>query len=149
MVFNRLLGHRSKVSGLWLPALVVVCACANPVAAEDLPALRQGMWEFQRTVGSQKISNKECVNPTKDMKQKNAQFEKQGCRISPLKRKGNAYTFTADCLIRTESGQMNSHTTSVITVESDRAYTVQVEGAINGKPVKERLTARRISDCKE
>jgi uncharacterized protein affecting Mg2+/Co2+ transport len=83
-----------------------------------------------------------------DMKKMNTLVEKQGCRISPVKRKGNAYTFTADCSIRTESGQMNSHTTSVITVESDRAYTVQVDGTVNGQPIKERLTARRIGDCK-
>lgn len=149
MVFNRMPGHRSKLSGLWLPALVAVCAVAAPAVAEDLPAFRHGLWEFQRTVGAQRISHNKCVNPTEDMKQKNTLLEKKGCRISPLKRKGNAYTFTADCSIRSSSGQMNSSTTTVITVENDSAYAVQVDGTINGQPVKERLTARRIGDCKE
>jgi hypothetical protein len=147
-VFNRLLRYRPKVAGSWLLVLIAFSAFSNPAVAEDLPAFRQGLWEFQRTVGTQKMVNKNCTNPTEDMKQQNAMLAKMGCRVSPLTKKGNAYTFTAECAAEgTSGGQVNSLTTTVITVESDSAYTVQVDGTINGQPTKELLTARRIGDC--
>jgi hypothetical protein len=110
---------------------------------------RQGLWEFQRTVGTQKTVNKKCTSPNEDMKRQNTMLEKAGCRFSPLKESGKTFTFTAECTLKGLSGgSMTNRTTSVITVESDRAYQVRVEGTTNGQSTKELLVARRVGDCK-
>ncbi|HUJ18336.1 MAG TPA: DUF3617 family protein [Nitrospirota bacterium] len=143
------LKYRSGVAGFLFLAVFAFAAFPYPANAEDLPVFRQGMWEFQRTAGQQKMVNKKCTSPTEDMKQQNAMLANMGCRVSPLTKKGNAYTFTAECAAEgSAGGQVNSHTTTVVTVESDSAYTVQVDGTINDRPTKELLAARRIGDCK-
>jgi hypothetical protein len=147
--FMRLHGHLPKVAGFGLLALLALSAVLSPVGAEDLPVFRQGLWEFQRTVGTQKMVSKKCTSPSDDMKRQNAMLEKAGCRFSPMKKKGNTYTFTTECTVKNPSGgTLIGRTTSIITVESDSAYKVQVDGTANGQSTKELLIARRVGDCK-
>ena len=68
---------------------------------------------------------------------------KVGCTMSPLSKKGNAYTFTADCKIQ----GVTAHSTSVMTVESDSAYSVRVETRAGSQQTVETLKARRTGDC--
>ena len=42
---------------------------------------------------------------------------------------------------------MSSRSTSVISVESDSAYRVEVDVVTDGQSSKERLVAKRIGDC--
>ena len=123
---------------------------ANAAQAEDLPMLRKGMWEFNRTMpdpdgkgAARTISSKRCTNPTEDMKRQNDMLAKSGCKLSPLTRSGKTYTFTSDCAIQ----GISAKGTSVITVETDSAYTVDVDTLQDGKRVKERMVARRVGDC--
>lgn len=93
--------------------------------------------------------SKKCTSPSDDMKRQNAMLEKAGCRFSPMKKKGNTYTFTTECTVKNPSGgTLIGRTTSIITVESDSAYKVQVDGTANGQSTKELLIARRVGDCK-
>ena len=129
-------------------ALLVSTLLCGPALSDDLPALRQGLWKFQRTVGGKKIETTKCTSPTEDMKKMNMNLEKSGCRFTPVKRSGNVYTFSADCSMKMPSGPtMNSRSTSVITVESESAYRVEVDVVTDGQPSKERLVAKRIGDC--
>ena len=106
------------------------------------------MWKFQRTVGGKKIESTKCTSPTEDMKKMNAMLEKSGCRFSPVKKSGNVYTYTADCSMKMPSGAtMSSRSTSVMTVESDSAYRVEVDVVTDGQSSKERVVAKRIGDC--
>src|SRR3981081_2931138 len=84
-------------------ALVValMVTAADGARADEPPAFRQGLWEFDRTIGGQKLQTKSWSNPSEDMKRQNAIREKGGCKSSPGKQSGNAYTFTVDCLITT------------------------------------------------
>ena len=98
--------------------------------SDDLPAFRRGMWEFNRTmegVGSQgksqTITSKKCTNPTEDMKRQNEMLTKGGCKVSPITRSGNTYSFTSDCALQGISAQGKT----VISVENDSAYTVNIE----------------------
>ena len=143
--FKRLRGHLTIATGFGLLTLLALSVLSIPVSAEDLPVFRQGMWDFQRTVGTQKRNTQKCTSPNDDMKRQNAMLEKAGCHFSPFKKAGKTYTFTAECTVENQS----SHTTTVITVESDSAYTVQVDGTTDGQSTKELLTARRIGDCKK
>jgi hypothetical protein len=125
---------------------IVLTAVVGSIAAagEDLPAFRQGMWKFTRTVAGRTIESNKCTSPTDDMKRQNATLEKAGCKFSPLRKAGNTYTFEADCTL---AGGVTSRTTSVLTVESDSAYRLDVTGTVAGEPTKETLVARRTGDC--
>ncbi len=126
--------------------------------ADDLPAMRGGMWEFVRKAPQDPVNNpgklstmdkKECV---KDMK---AHFEKQKamlsktCKFSETRKSGNSYTTTSTC----DVPQMQAKYTNknVTTVKGDSAYEsrIDVEGTAAGKPVKwtETVSAKRIGDC--
>ena len=129
-------------------ALLVSTLLCGPALADDLPALRQGMWKFQRTVAGEKIESTQCVNPTEDMRKMNAKLEKSGCRFSPVKKSGNVYTYTADCSIKMPSGAtMNSRSTSVMTVAGESSYKIEIDAVTDGQASKEQLVAQRIGDC--
>jgi hypothetical protein len=142
--------HRPRV-GVLGPAVVALSLCVSAVAlAAELPAFRKGTWEFHRTVDGQDSSakpttmtNKKCADPSADMKRMNEMLSKQGCKFSATSAKANVYSFSADCKMQGVSGQSQS----VITVESDSAYTVQVTGSAGGRSTKEFLVARRVGDC--
>ncbi|HEX7486147.1 MAG TPA: DUF3617 family protein [Vicinamibacterales bacterium] len=134
------------IAALGLVSMVVVGAVV--IASEDLPAFRQGMWKFTRTVGGKPVETTKCTNPTDDMKRQSAMVQKAGCTVSPIRKAGNTYTFESDCSLKgPRGGGITSHTTTVMTVESDSAYRLEVAGTQDGEPMKETLVARRVGDC--
>ena len=142
----------SAVTAVRLVATLAVAIAAPLARADEPPKFRQGLWEFDRTApGGQKMHKTQCTNPTEDMKRQNEMIEKGGgCKISPMQHSGNTYTFSADCNIASPQGGLVSfRSTSVMTVESDSAYKIDVttSGARPGPVGKEQLTARRIGDC--
>ena len=129
-------------------ALLVSTLLCGPALADDLPALRQGLWKFERTVGGKKIERTECTSPTEDMKTMNAKLEKSGCRFSPVKKSGNVYTYTADCSMKMPTGAtMNSRSSSVMTVAGESSYKIEIDVVTDGQASKERLVAQRVGDC--
>lgn len=117
--------------------------------AQQWPALRQGMWEFTRTMqppgggAATTVTSKRCIDPVADMQRQNANLSKAGCTISAPAQSGKTYTFTAACKMM----GVQSNTKSTLVVEGDSAYTLTVEGTADGQPVKELLKARRTGDC--
>ena len=77
------------------------------------------------------------------MKKMNEALAKQGCKFSPVEKSGNSYTFGADCEI--EGTRIRSR--SVMTVESDSAYKVDVTSTAGARSTKEVLSAKRLGDC--
>lgn len=125
-----------------------LASLATASLAEDPPAFRKGMWEFNRTVDSgtaksQTMTTKECTDPTDDMKKQDDMLTKAGCKMSPVTKSGNSYSFTSQCSIQ----GVDLQSKSVLSVESDAAYTVNVESQQGGQITKEVLVARRIGDC--
>ena len=142
----------SAVTAVRLVATLAVAIAAPLARADEPPKFRQGLWEFDRTApGGQKMHKTQCTNPTEDMKRQNEMIEKGGgCKISPMQHSGNTYTFSADCnMTSPQGGLVSFRSTSVMTVESDSAYKIDVttSGARPGPVGKEQLTARRIGDC--
>jgi hypothetical protein len=66
-----------------------------------------------------------------------------GCQPSPVNKSGNLYTFSLKCTIQ----GVPIASKSVITVESDSAYKVDVESKQGSKTTREQLSARRLGDC--
>ena len=127
---------------------VITLVAADLARADEPPAFRRGLWQFDRTVGGQALQTKSCSSPSEDMERQNAMLEKGGCKSSPGKRSGDVYTFTVECTVATPgSGNVNVRSTSVMTAESDSAYNVDITTTGAGTSTQERLVARRIGDC--
>jgi len=148
---NDRIAHRIRHT-YWsrLAALAIAIAGSVAAHAEDFPFLRQGMWEFKRTVEGQgtggkpeNIQNRKCVDPGAEMKKTNETLARQGCTFSPLAKNGSSYSFSADCQM--QGVKMQSR--SVIVVQSDSAYRVEVTSTGAGTSTKELLIARRVGDC--
>jgi Protein of unknown function (DUF3617) len=133
------------------PAAVALLLCLSARAfAAELPPLRKGMWEFNRTVEGQgpggkaaTMTNKKCTDPSADMKRMTDLLSKQGCKFSAPSAKANVYSFSSECQVQGVAMQSQS----VITVESDSSYTVQVSANGGGRSTKELLVAKRVGDC--
>jgi len=140
--------HRKKTIVATATAILISTLVPAPVLADNLPALRQGMWKFERTVGGKKIETTKCTSPTEDMKTMNATLEKSGCRFTPVKKAGNVYTYTADCSMKMPTGAtMNSRSMSVMTVAGESSYKIEIDVVTDGQASKEQLVAQRVGDC--
>jgi hypothetical protein len=141
-------GGRTTAGGAASLLLVMTLVAADLALADEPPAFRRGLWQFDRTVAGQALQTKNCSSPTEDMERQNAMLEKGGCKSSPGKRSGDVYTFTVDCTVTAPgSGTVNVRSTSVLTVESDSAYDVDITTTGAGTSTQERLVARRIGEC--
>ena len=147
----------SRLATRLIGAVLLVAALPSvPVfaAADDgFPTFKHGEWSFTRRGANvpkhvQDIAVKECLDPGIAIREQNAMLGKAGCKFDAPKIEGSVYTYTAKCDIP-NVGKMTS--TSVLTRESDSAYSVAVEsdGEMKGKPVKsaETLFAKRVGKC--
>ena len=123
-------------------------AATLAAAAAELPELRQGMWEYERTAGGNRYEAKECGDPAQAMRANNASLEKLGCRFSPVTHEGSTYTFTSECAIKLPSGVYSSRTSSVLTAESDSAYRLEVRETRQGRTTEETIVGHRVADCR-
>jgi hypothetical protein len=148
-------GIRKMATIAWAKLAVLSLGLAPlPAQAEELPTFRHGLWELNRTMdrgGGKSVTSRRCTEPGEDMRRQNAMFEKAGCKVSQISRRGNVYSFAADCK---GSGMGNVVSQSVITVESDAAYVVEIEssgdvgpGGPGAAKRHETLEARRVGDC--
>jgi hypothetical protein len=138
--------HRLQPHQLLL--LVALLSASPSVArADEVPLLRQGLWEYQRTAGVNKFAATECIDPSEDLRRQHAALEKMGCKLSPALRAGSTYTYTADCSVKLPSGAVTFSTTSVLTAESDTSYRIENRLTNQGGTSNESITAQRVADC--
>lgn len=131
-------------------AFILAAALAAAAAsAQELPALRDGLWEISRTIeaapdtgAAQTIQARECFSPSAHMKKQQAMLQSIGCKLSPVDHVDNTYTFSALC-----GPDAAGVSKSVLTIESDSAYSIRIESNIDGAPSQELLRATRIGDC--
>jgi Protein of unknown function (DUF3617) len=126
--------------------LACVLTVGSSMAAVDIPEFRQGMWEYERSVGGSKFVAKECGDPAQNMRAHNASMEKMGCKLSPAAQSGATYTYTTHCEIKLPSGVVSWSTTSVLTAEGEGAYRLEVHGS--GRVQQDEVVvAHRVADC--
>ena len=138
----------SSVTGSGLLLAASLLAGTFGAAAAEMPEFRQGMWQYERTAGGNRYEAKECGDPAHTMQANNASLEKLGCRLSPVTHDGSTYTFTSECAIKLPSGVYLSTTSSVLTVESDSAYRLEVRETRQGRTTEETIVAHRVADCR-
>ena len=56
--------RRKHVIVAAVTAVLTSTLACGPLLADDLPALRQGLWKYQRTVGGKMIESTKCTSPT-------------------------------------------------------------------------------------
>lgn len=133
-------------SGVLIAASLL--AATFSAAAAEMPEFRQGMWQYERSFGGNRYEAKECGDPAQAMRANNASLEKLGCRLSPLTHEGSTYTFTSQCALKLPSGVYSSSTSSVLTVESDSAYRLEVRETRQGRTTEETIVAHRVANCR-
>jgi hypothetical protein len=149
------------VRRVWGPVVLGVCValvsggparlCATLWAQEaEWPTFRPGRWEFTRTIeklgGPFKpttLTRTGCHDPTSEMKKQNDFLTRSGCRVSPIVRRGDVYTFSASCTVEGRSSTTNSS----LTAQGQDGYTVEIESRIGEEATREKLSARRLGDC--
>lgn len=139
----------STAARLALGALVAALAISSGALADEWPALRHGMWDITRTMqppggGEPKaITTKRCMDPVEEWKRQRTQLTQAGCTFSPIQRSGSTFTFTSAC----DTMGVSSKSTTTIVVESEGAYTLTVDGTMDGRASHEVMKARRVGDC--
>lgn len=136
-----------RISPVLSAALLLAFASA-PASGADWPTFKPGQWTFERTMTgtgavSDKVSTTECTDPTADHKEQQAMLTKAGCQFTPLTQSGKTYRYSATC----KMGGMTSKSDSVLEVESAEAYTITVDGTVDGTKSHEVLRARRTGAC--
>jgi hypothetical protein len=132
-----------------LAAVAVSLAAATE--APEMPALRQGLWSYQRIAetpgrqAQQPVSTSKCVDPNADLKKNLQQLKARSCTVSAIARNGNAYAWTVACAVNGDTLQIRS----VITVESDTAFREEMSTHWGTQESKSTLSARRLGDCTE
>jgi uncharacterized protein DUF3617 len=122
-------------------------AVALPARADDVPSLRRGLWEYQKTAGANRYAATECIDPSEDLRRQQAALEKMGCTLSPTLHNGSSYTYSAECSVKLPSGAVTFTTVSVLTAESDSAYRLENRMTNKGSTTNESITAQRVADC--
>lgn len=130
-----------------LLALLTLGPAAPSAGADGTPSLRQGLWEFQRTVGAQRFAATQCIDPSEDLRHQLEVQAKMGCKFAPTQQDGLTYTYAADCAFKLKSGVFAFSSVSVLTVANDSAYRVETRMTTHGETRTESITARRVADC--
>jgi hypothetical protein len=125
----------------------------SSVAAEfDGPSFRKGMWRFVRTLDvtlhptmKRQLMRQEatrCVDPTEAMKVTFSPATIGSCVSAKPEKESNTYVFAKRC-------DYMGPVRTVITVDSEDAYTEFNELIAGVLPKTDFVTARRISDCED
>lgn len=136
-------------SRLTMLASAVALTCVFSTAlGDEWPAFRPGLWQFDRTMegiapAPQKVSRKQCVDPTADQNNQRARLTAAGCEFSPIVRAGTTYRYSATCRIAGET----TSSSSVLEFQSPEAYKLVVDSTTAGQKSHEVLVARRLGDC--
>ena len=131
-----------------LLALVGLLGAAPWAAlADEVPLLRQGLWEYQKTAGANKFAATECIDPSEDLRRQHAALQKMGCTLSPTLHNGSSYTYAAECSVKLPSGAVSFSTVTVLTAEGDSAYRLENRMTSRSGTTNESITAQRVADC--
>lgn len=143
--------HRRRTPALLRKAAAGLIVGASVAAASDenaAPLPRAGMWELKTTQQSQAAparssSDKQCVDPMAHLRRTAERLLEQGCKVSGLKKRGNTYSFASECRL---DGRLRL-TYSVMNVDDDDTYTLDVVSHGSEGLVKEHLEAKRLGEC--
>jgi hypothetical protein len=144
----------ARLLGVTTSLLVAMPLLASQAQAEEGfggPTFRKGMWRFVRTLEivhsnvRQKVLEREmtrCVDPTQAMKVTFSSAPVGNCHSAKPEKVNNRYIFSNRC-------DYMGPVRTVITVQSDEAYTEVNELRVGQLPRTDLVVARRIGECHE
>jgi Protein of unknown function (DUF3617) len=119
-------------------AVLATAALATPLIAGaqtvDLPARKAGLWEVTTTLEKPKgvpaFTSKMCLNSAtdRDLLDYGLKLTAGKCRSLTAERQGQSYVIEADCTVAGAA----SKTKTVITGDFGSAYTLRMEGTVEG-----------------
>ena len=138
---------RGLPQGLILGLVTALALIPTARADDEVPVLRQGLWEYQRIAGTQKFAATECIDPSEDLRRQHAALERMGCKLAPVVHAGTTYTYAADCALKLPSGVASFSTTTVLVADSETAYHYETRLTNQGGTSNESITGQRVADC--
>lgn len=124
--------------------LLAAAALAGPLAVSaqtlDLPTRKAGLWEIAMTMEKPKampaFTSQVCLDAATDREMMDYGLKLTGgkCRSLTSKRQGQSYVIDADCTVAGSA----SRSRIVMTGDFGSAYTVRVEGTVEGGPGAEK-----------
>jgi hypothetical protein len=140
-----------------MSALVIGIVCGSPVAAQEFPTRRAGLWEVTITQDGQKSPPQvmqQCTDAETDklMNAFGGDISAELCAKQEVRKVGSTIVINATCQI----GPMKSTSQSVVTGDFNNSYTVKVTSKVEGLPAgasimaggTTTIQARWISACK-
>jgi hypothetical protein len=126
------------IAGVWVAA----------AAGNEGPLPRAGMWALKTTLQGQSAaarssSEQQCVDPMAHLRRTAERLLEQGCKVSGLKKRRNTYSFASEC--RLDGGLRLTY--SVMNVDDEDTYTLDVVSHGSEGLVKEHLEAKRLGEC--
>jgi hypothetical protein len=120
--------------------LLAAAALTAPLAAGaqtlDLPPRKAGLWEVTTTVEKPKglpaLTSKMCLNPATDRELMDYALKLSGgrCKTLTVRRQGQSFVIDTDCTVAGAA----TRSKVVITGDFDSAYTLRMEGTVEGAP---------------
>ena len=144
----------SDASGQGLRRVLVALAAAAVGLADTaegpvVPALRQGLWSYERVAETpgrgmpRPVSVRKCIDPTADMKKNLAELKARGCTVASSGHQGNEYSWSIECSVNGSTVQMSS----LVIVESPTAFREEMSSQWRDQSTKSILSAHRLGDC--
>lgn len=134
---------------------MALCLSGVVFAADEFPALKKGLWNYQRILSGEgmqalpkSVASKRCADPSEDMRKQNAMLSALGCTLKPATHQDNRYSFLTEC---PASLGLATRMATTIIVDSDSVYrvTIDSEANVGDQVIKshEELTVTREHDC--
>lgn len=135
--------------------LLLAGLAASPALAADAPgpALREGLWRFERTfeyadgrAPGEAVRSEQCVDPAVLADEQLAMFRKMGCAAERSRAGVAEWRIRVTC---DRPGLPKGTSTSALTVSGPDAFEARIvkEGELALPIVRERLVAKRLGDC--
>ena len=122
---------------------------AADTASVELPGFRPGLWEYRRTLVSNKspkpqISTvRKCADPGADIREKMADLKKKNCQFAPLRRNQDHYVSSWIC--PTPNGPMRFR--DVLIVKDPTSYQDVSETHSSQHVTEQKIEATRLGEC--
>jgi hypothetical protein len=150
-LFDHCVSSRSLSRWVFLSTLVIAASLfscsAHADEAFEGPKFRKGLWRFVRTLdgGKFRLLEREmtrCVDPTEAMKATFSSAPVGNCHSAKPEKVANKYFFSNRC-------DYMGPVSTVITVQSNEAYTEVNELKVGNIPRTDLVVAQRVGDCQD